>query len=372
MPQAAACSSCHDDVNPVTGENHPGGGRDDSRCDNCHQPDGDEFDSAVSSAHLLPINSQQVMGLNLEIIDVSKASPGESPVVTFTGKDNFGNTISPFGMDYLGVTVAGPTSDYITRVTETIFRSSNETPPAIAISGDVFSYTLNYEIPVDASGTIAIGLEGYVMETLEDLEDPVRVAAFNPVAYVALDGGEAMPRRQVVDRELCNTCHSALALHGGIRQNTEYCVLCHNPTATDEAVRPAEVMPPEPIDFRVLIHQIHRGNERDQKPYIVYGFQGSIHDFTEVGFPGDLARCETCHLPGTYDMAQTAGSQPTVITQAGEMVETIWPIQAVCTACHDSTAAAGHAELQTTTSGIETCEVCHGPGSEFDITDDHR
>jgi OmcA/MtrC family decaheme c-type cytochrome len=371
MPQAAACTSCHDDVNPVTGENHPGGGRDDSRCRFCHEPEGDEFDSAVASAHLLPLNSQQIRGVNLEILGVSNVVPGNSPVITFSSSDDEGTPIAPADMDYLAVTLAAPTSDYSSRVTETIYRSPSDTLPAVESSGDVYSYTLEYIIPEDAVGSIAIGMEGYVMETLRDLDEPVRVAAFNPVTYVALDGGTPLVRRQAVDRELCNACHNQLALHGGIRQNTEYCVLCHNPAASDEAVRPAEAMPPTSIDFKVLIHRIHKGEERAQ-PYVVYGFQGSTHDYTSLAYPGDLSNCQTCHLPDAYDMVQISGGQPTVVTQAGEAVQTVWPIQAVCTACHDSRAVAGHAELATTGSGIETCEVCHAPGSEFDIAEAHR
>lgn len=372
MPQSASCTSCHDDVNPVTAENHPGGPRADGTCSNCHQPEGDEFDSAVASAHLLPLQSQKIAGVNLEILEVANALPGESPILTFSVTDNSGNIIAPGDMDYLAVTVAGPTSDYVSRVTETIYRSSSETPPTVFTDGQVFSYTLSYEIPEDATGSIALGMEGYVMETLQDLDEPVRVAAFNPVTYVSLDGGEATPRHTAIDRDLCNACHNSLALHGGIRQNTEYCVLCHNITASDEAVRPAEEMPPTTIDFKVLIHRIHNGANGAQKPFIVYGFQGSVHDYSNVQFPGNLAQCETCHLPDAYGMDRLSGAQPTIISQAGEPVQTIWPISAVCTACHDSNAVAGHAELQTTASGIETCEVCHSPGSEFDITEAHR
>jgi OmcA/MtrC family decaheme c-type cytochrome len=217
-----------------------------------------------------------------------------------------------------------------------------------------------------------VGLEGYVMETIKGVDDPVRSAGFNPVTYAALDGSEPEPWRQVVDRELCNACHKNLALHGGIRQNTEYCVMCHNTTGSDEEVRPAEELPPTSIHFKVLIHKIHRGADRSQKPYIVYGFQESVHDFTELRFPGNLADCETCHLPGTYDLPLPDGVQPTVVTEEDEVVSTILPIQAACTACHDSTSVTGHAEMQTTATGLETCEVCHGPGSEFDVVAVHR
>jgi OmcA/MtrC family decaheme c-type cytochrome len=225
------------------------------------------------------------------------------------------------------------------------------------------------KLPEDAAGTYAVGLEGGVREQIND--QAVRITAFNPVTYVALDGGQPVARRQIVDREKCNACHQNLALHGTYRKNTEYCVLCHNPTATDEAQRPPEAMPPTSINFRVLIHRIHRGQEGTQ-PLIVYGFGGRPFDFSNIIFPGNLAACETCHLPGTYDLPLPRGVQSTIVTQAGKTVSATLPIRSVCTACHDSPPVAGHTELQTTASGIETCEVCHGAGSEFDVTTVHR
>jgi OmcA/MtrC family decaheme c-type cytochrome len=188
---------------------------------------------------------------------------------------------------------------------------------------------------------------------------------------MSLDGGEPTPRRQVVDRELCNACHNNLALHGTIRQNTEYCVMCHNPMATDAARRPAEAMPPTSINFRVLIHRIHRGEEANQ-PLVVYGFGNNPIDFGEVRFPGNLADCETCHLPGTNTLPLPAGIQPTTVTQDGQVVSVTLATRAICAGCHDSTAAAGHFELQTTADGLETCEVCHGQGSEFAVEVIHR
>jgi OmcA/MtrC family decaheme c-type cytochrome len=130
-------------------------------------------------------------------------------------------------------------------------------------------------------------------------------------------------------------------------------------------------MPPTSINLRVLIHRIHRGEEADQ-PLQVYGFGGRLFDFSSVVFPGNLAACQTCHLPGTYGLPLPRGVQPTTVTQAGEVVSTTLPIRSVCTACHDSTLVAGHAELQTTAAGLETCQVCHGPGREFDVTSVHR
>lgn len=372
-PNSAACTSCHDNVNVATGENHPGGRKEDSKCASCHVPDGLEFDASITGAHTIPLNSAKIKGVNFEILAVEGGGPGASPQVTFKISDNQGVAIAPADMDNLGVTLAGPTSDYTYRVTETIFRAGTDQPPAAEDAGaGAYRYTFEAKIPEDATGSFAIGLEGYVMETIDGVENPVRVAGYNPVSYFSLDGGEPEARRAVVDGELCSACHQTLALHGGQRQNTEYCVLCHNPSASDEARRPEESLPPTSINFRVLIHKIHRGRELSEIPYLVYGFGGRAFDFSNVLFPGDLAACQTCHLPGTYSLPLSAGVQPTVITQAGDLLRAVLPVQSTCTACHDSPAVAGHAELQTTASGLETCAVCHGPGKDYDVSEVHR
>jgi OmcA/MtrC family decaheme c-type cytochrome len=370
-PNNAACTSCHDNVDVSIGLNHPGKPKTDALCAECHGPDLVEFDEeSIPGSHVIPTESSLLKGVNLEIVSVSNALPGGSPTITFKVKDNSDNPIAPADMDYLAVTIAGPTSDYTSRVTETIFRKPSDQPPKVEDVGDgAFSYTFQLVLPTDATGTYAVGMEGYVMQTIEGVTDPVRDAGFNPVTYVNLSGGDPVTRRQVVDRELCNACHKDLALHGGIRQNTEYCVLCHNPNATDEARRPPEAMPPTSINFRVLIHRIHRGDEANL-PLTVYGFGNAPINFGEVRFPGVLSACQTCHLEGTYNVPASA-LQPTVITQGGTIISQTGPAQSVCTTCHDNQPAIGHAQLQTTSDGIETCTVCHGPGREFDVVNVH-
>jgi OmcA/MtrC family decaheme c-type cytochrome len=370
-PQISACIACHDNVNPITGENHAGGRKDETQCATCHEPDGDEFDATVAGAHVIPIHSKQVRGVNLEILEVAGAT-GEAVSVTFKITDNRQRAIDPADMSVLSLTIAGPTSDYVTRVTETIFRAPSETPPAVEEAGDgAYTYVTEFTVPRDESGSWAVGLEGYVMEEIDGVENPVRIAGFNPVAYFDASGGNAVARRAVVDVTLCNECHNTLALHGGLRQNTEYCVLCHNPVTTDEARRPEEVEgDPTSINFRWLIHRLHAGREAEA-PLQVYGFGNNLHDYQYVEFPGNLANCQTCHLPGTYSLPLPAGLQPTTVTAGGEVVSSVLPATSVCTACHDSQAVSGHAELQTTAGGIETCQVCHGNGREFSVVEVH-
>lgn len=373
VPQTSACTACHDDVIPISGENHPGGRRDDAACANCHEPQGDEFDASVAGAHVIPARSEQVNGVNLEIIDV-QAAPDNPVSVTFKVTDNDGLSIAPADMDYLAVTVARPTADFVMRATETIFRAPSDTPPAVEEAADgAFTYVTEFTVPADDVGqSYALGLEGYVMENIDGLEEPVRIAGFNPVTYFRPGEDAPAPRRQVVDLQRCNACHNQLALHGAIRQNTEYCVLCHNPVATDEAQRPEEAEgSPTSINFRVLIHRLHRGAEASQ-PLQVYGFGNSLHDYSHVEFPGNLADCQTCHVEGAYGLPLPNGVQPTVVTQDGQVVSNTLPARSVCTSCHDAEAVSGHAQLQTTQEGIETCLVCHGQGREFDVLQVHE
>src|SRR3972149_9423700 len=71
-PSRAACGSCHDDVNFVSGEKHGGGIQlDDNNCSNCHLPStGEEFDISVVGTHTIPLKSVQVPGVNFEIVKV--------------------------------------------------------------------------------------------------------------------------------------------------------------------------------------------------------------------------------------------------------------------------------------------------------------
>lgn len=374
-PSAAACTTCHDNVNLSTGENHPGQVvTDNSLCAACHPPEGDEFDASITGAHTIPTDSNQLKGIKFEITSIEAAKPGSSPVVTFKITDRSGKPVAPADMDYLGFTLAGPTSDYVNRATETAIRKPASPLKGITEAGSgAFKYSFQYKLPADATGTYAVGMEGYINETITTVNKaPVRDAGYNPVAYVALDGGKAAPRRQVVDRDKCDSCHKNLAVHGGARQNTEYCVLCHNPAASDIANRPADKGAPQSINFRVMIHGLHSGASLAQQPFTVWG-KTAAADFSDVVFPGDLAACQTCHKAGTYALPLPKGLQPSTFSKDGTTIRSsTLPVRSVCTSCHDTREAQGHAELMTTASGIETCDVCHAAGAEFDVSKVHH
>lgn len=372
-PQRAACLSCHDNVDLDVGRNHPGSRpRLDGGCTECHDPEGSDFDESIVGGHTLPENGERAGKLHLEIVNVGPLAAGAGPVVEFKLTDAEGQPVALADLDYLAATVAGPAADYTDRATEVLIREG-ESQAAVSGPGEgVYRYEFSYQLPAGASGSYALAMEAYLLKKIPRVSDPVRVSAFNPVVFAAVGEGEATPRRAVVADDSCAACHSRVSAHGGVRQTVAYCVLCHNPGATDAAFRPDEALPAASLDFKVLIHSIHRGGEGREGAYTIYGPEETAVDFSSLVFPGNLANCETCHLPGSYSLPLAAGMQATSTVAADGSAGSILPTRAVCTSCHDGPATAAHAELETTAGGVESCEVCHGPGSEFAVEEVHR
>jgi len=235
-----------------------------------------------------------------------------------------------------------------------------------------------------------------------------RIAVTSAVAYGNVGGGTAVPRRQVVSTARCDVCHFALQLHGNNRNdNTQVCVACHNPASTDVSQRQTLAAPgvdglwEQSINFRFMIHAIHDGNNRAAAgvPTVIYGFGGSINNFADVVFPGQLNDCAMCHNSGTYYPVDTSAVQATTFitglsknpanpTTAGNPISTSANM-AICSACHvdslalshmqqngGSTAVAKDAEGRTVPSAspatTETCALCHGMGAVADVAVVHN
>jgi len=205
------------------------------------------------------------------------------------------------------------------------------------------------------------------------LSKTVREAAFNPIQYVNVAGGTATPRRAVVATSNCTACHDQLLLHGGQRQNTQECVICHNPTASDVAQRPASAGAVESISFQRLIHRIHTGENLTQD-FTIYGFGGSKNNFNEVRFPGVIENCAKCHAGSTYTLPLGQTGIASVATPR-DYFSPQGPGTAACLGCHDNSDAAAHAYLNTTTFGgttpTEACATCHGTGKDWDVAKVH-
>ena len=217
-------------------------------------------------------------------------------------------------------------------------------------------------------------------------------------------------RRAIVEDKRCNACHQELgtftkdAFHAGQRNDATTCSWCHTPNRTSSGWS---------ADSTYFVHAIH-GAAKRQVPFNWHA-ASATEGYFNIGYPGILNDCLTCHLPGTFDFSATparrsaAGCcvrwvrEPTaprsafrrtsrsgtnygsgfsfsatsgVTTEAAPTTLVMSPTVAACSACHDSSDAISHMksntgsfyEARSAALGIsETCLVCHGTGRTADI-----
>ncbi|HUA64094.1 MAG TPA: OmcA/MtrC family decaheme c-type cytochrome [Verrucomicrobiae bacterium] len=409
-PNRAACGACHDDVNFVTGANHNSLPQaDDSQCASCHLPQGtQEFDASILGAHTIPENSVQISGLNFTLVKVQHNSPGLQPVVTFTVKDNKGNPIALSTLGSLSLTMVGPTTDYgLTNFgSDTTSTPGYVTESTVATSSNCGGdgtcvYTFTHPIPTGAKGTYAIGIEGRITQTIypnSPVSQSVQYGGLNQVIYFSVDGSAVTPRRAPVALANCNNCHAKLEVHGSLRNNTVYCVFCHNPSNTDFTTRPTSVvasdktLPNQAINLALMVHKIHTGTNLEvnfNQDYIIVGHGGSHNSFgaayasvpssipnTGVRFPtmsptggvGDTTKCYMCHVNGSE---QNLPVGLNAVTDPQGMLNPSPATTSACTACHLTASAVAHAKANTSPKFGESCDVCHGAAGAYAATQVH-
>jgi OmcA/MtrC family decaheme c-type cytochrome len=391
-PTRAACGACHDDVNFATGVNHPGGPQfDDNECATCHIPQGEiDFDASIKGAHIAPTTSSLLSGLVVNITKVQNGTAGTAPVVSFTVVNTAGAGIPLSKLGSISFTMAGPTTDYGYKS----FGSNVTTPGYVTESASGATcdnngncqYAFTHIVPAASTGTYAIGVEARRTEivlpgTTSQLS--IQYGAPNKVVYFSVDGSPVVDRRTVVQISNCNNCHVALSLHGTLRNNTEYCVMCHNPSNTDASVRAGATVAadkaalPQGINFNLLVHRIHYGINMQafNRTYVVVGFGGSHNDFSSTLFPAmsptgvatDTRNCSLCHVKSS-EQNLPIGKNAVMDPQGP-----INPVQAVasaCSGCHVDLPSASHFLANTTTLG-ESCTVCHSAGAAYAVDQVH-
>jgi len=312
-------------------------------------------------------------------------------MVSFTVQDKNGKPVALSALGSISFTMAGPTTDY----GYTSFGSGTSSTPgyvtesaskAACDSNGNCTYNFTHSIPGNATGTYAIGVEARRTETLlagTTKQQSVTYGAPNKVSYFSVDGSTVAPRRQVVAVSNCNQCHVNLSVHGSLRNNTEYCVMCHNPSNTDASVRGSaqvaadKAAPAQGITFPLLVHRIHDGVNMasDGGSYTVVGFGGSHNDFSGTLFPAmgpngkatDLANCSLCHVNGSE------ANLPEGLNNAVNPQGWINPEAATataCSGCHVAKDAAAHFLANTSSLG-EACTVCHQSGAAYDVNKVH-
>jgi OmcA/MtrC family decaheme c-type cytochrome len=236
----------------------------------------------------------------------------------------------------------------------------------------------------------------------------VATAGCQGTDYGCTTSGGFVARRAIVDDKRCNTCHQELgtftedAFHAGQRNDGTTCSWCHTANRANSGWS---------VEAAPMVHAIHASAKRNV-PFNYYGI-----DWARIKYPGVLARCEQCHIPGAFDYANSASAAAVglgadqldkrllVTTASGDSTTWIparvskWaPVGpnygsvgaaenlvtsktvTVCSACHDSNLAISHMEVNggsfyqtraVALSRTEQCFVCHASGRVAGITEVH-
>ncbi len=198
--------------------------------------------------------------------------------------------------------------------------------------------------------------------------DGVTVAA-------AVAAGRPLYTREVVSLKECDACHARFEMHGGARNDVQYCVLCHNGGSVDSGSGNV-------VDLRFMIHKIHAGKNLPSvkawlatqpagtlasampalpgKGFAIFGSGAVATTFNEVSLPQNIRNCTTCHNPANTATPDAHNYADFAYTRT-------------CGACHDTmdmvahanTAIGGASALTTVAQADATCmtSACHAAGT---------
>lgn len=162
-----------------------------------------------------------------------------------------------------------------------------------AVAGVSYEPSLTHRVAIQLSYKNAAGEDVLVNPYFD----------FNIVDGKSVMVTDSSKTRKMSDVASCNGCHEKLALHGGGRVDTQYCVMCHNPGTVD----------PESgniLDMSTMVHKIHAGKllksqlAAGGEDYAIWGYGNTKHDYAEVGFPQDLRNCSVCHTASNPNTPQ--------------------------------------------------------------------
>lgn len=211
-----------------------------------------------------------------------------------------------------------------------------------------YVYTFRTKAPsgYDRTATHTIGVQGnrnlteFDMGTQYDSDTFTFVPNGSPVTVV----------RDVIKTASCDKCHDQIAFHGGSRRGIDMCVLCHTPQSVNPDTGNSVNMP-------VMTHKIHMGKELPSVvaggKYSIIGFNQAETDYSTVGFPANVRRCEFCHEQNT---------------KAAQAQAYLKPNRAACGACHDNVNfATGENHVNLPQTSDNQCATCHIPQGELEF-----
>lgn len=318
----AACTSCHDDI--YAPGKHVGTLSPQTTCGNanCHSPGGLSPDA--SEAHLSALNDTARAVFDVAILSVTAAGADAAPQVRIrarTGTVASGAVTAVTNPDFLqtlNVFLNGPNSSYRSNG-HNITQFAKAALVGLASDGanpGEFTFALPKTLRELTVGMGDPEVDSYTL-SLRAAYDPTPATvdtdrvdmSKNPSKEFGA-GEEVAARLPVVDTNKCNSCHGSLTAHGGgnLARNVEQCAMCHTATMDTSARQSANKVagPTTSLRFSTMVHRIHAGGVAEQ-PYLAYGFSAVAPpfptlDFSNIGFPGSLKTCTTCHVGNSFQL----------------------------------------------------------------------
>jgi OmcA/MtrC family decaheme c-type cytochrome len=306
--------------------------------------------------------------------DISSVTIASPPVVVFTLTERNGNPVMNLPASAISFTIAKlvPGTDgnasawqsYINQIEDPGVGPGTEAQPqattengsagtlvedpdgtyTYTFATDVANVTDPFPVAYDPNLTHRVSFE---IRGFAPVDNPVYT--FRP----SDDATTGLFTRTIVKTGTCNNCHENLALHGGARFETNYCQTCHNP-------RSADANSGNTVDFKVMIHKIHRGEDLPSviggTDYCIYGFNDNPHCyggimFPQEGgvvFPQDIRNCENCHSENDPDTPDAANWYQVPTVEA-------------CGSCHDDVNFETGDNHRGGAKGNDSCTSCHSP-----------
>ena len=200
----------------------------------------------------------------------------------------------------------GTTPDGTTAFQATAERASTDGGIFTDNGDGTYSYTFSFNLRT-VTDPVAVTYDPSLTHRVAmQVSDNVSNASYD---FVPGNPNATPATRSIVDNASCSECHEKLGLHGGDRVSVKYCVTCHNPGSADANSG-------NTVDFTVMVHKIHAAAD-----YIIWGFNNSVHDYSDVLYPQDVENCIKCHN----------GNDPA--TPDGDNWKNV-PSEAACSSCH--------------------------------------
>lgn len=359
-PSRMACGSCHD---ALVFSTHMGGQADDANCAGCHTV------TAITNAHL-NVAEEEAKKLLPQIGTVAYSTSTRTLTVQFRIVNPL-SADAPYALTNAYFTQTGGASSLtcLVALNNTDFTNAGLTgttfgqplninllslPAGSTLSAQdasgYYTLTVANALPAGATGGGTVAIQGHPAfdHDANATTAALRIPMKNASKEFSISGA-LVARRSAVSMDKCNACHFNLSLHGSNRTgDITTCTMCHNTEATDGSRRPnfttagalgVDGKLEEGIDFKYMIHSIHGTGAG--AAITVYGFGGSVNDFSTVKYPNKLANCQACHVATMYEGPAATANGTSTFAGADR--------------------ASGADNLRTT-KGLATCGVCHTTG----------